>query len=609
MFSNAIVGVCILVLCCHASDWSLCFEGCCYYRTEDRVTWQDGYDICKAMGGDFPSIHSKEEDDFVIHSVCRVDHRTRCWIGLHDHTNDGKWQFQWTDGSPVNYTNWYVGGNYDDNGYTGKGYSNKYGVDISRFQQGDVWTVHYYLYTAYASCKKCPMGVPAVSPTSKPTESPTISQTESPTDSPMETPIPTVSPTEMPTESPSDSPSVNPTESPSVSQTETPTESPSDIPTFNPTESPTVKPTVTPTGIPIFEQVQSSLDLCLSIISQVNSFGDVYNNPDHRRSTFEGEELDDKDLASRVAAELRVCSNIVEAVGFFRKKYISLFEKKDGGNWDVHGSIVLNVGGTHFTTSLETLRSVRGSRFEKMFSEESATNRSNDGTYFIDRNPNTFAHILNYLREGDLLIESNDRALRSQLFDDVEYFELPQELKLYLTYAAVDGMELWLSELTFLNKELKKVGRKMGGLLYQNTLDGDSAGNFHSRCDGKGATVVIYESVNGNIFGGYTSRSWSNPSSGRYYSSTGSFLFRLRPSMERYDLKIGRENYAVYHRNTYGPTFGGGHEIYITDYCRSIANCYSSSGNTYDVPSSYELTGGSHNFRIKDYVVLLATGL
>jgi len=194
------------------------------------------------------------------------------------------------------------------------------------------------------------------------------------------------------------------------------------------------------------------------------------------------------------------------------------------------------------------------------------------------------------------------------LLDDAKYYELPTKLKDYLTYTPIEGMELSLTELNFLNKELKKVGKKMGGLLYQSTKDGNSVSNFHSRCDGHGATVVIYKSVNGNMFGGYTSRSWSNPISGSYYTSSGCFLFRLRPSMERYDVKSGREDSAVYMQNTYGPTFGDGHDIYITDTCTSYANCYS-HGSTYDIPSSYELTGGDRYFRIKDYVVLLATAL
>ena len=41
--------------------------------------------------------------------------------------------------------------------------------------------------------------------------------------------------------------------------------------------------------------------------------------------------------------------------------------------------------------------------------------------------------------------------------------------------------------------------------------DGWAASTFHSNCDGKGPTVTIVQ-VGSYIFGGYTDKSWSNPS-------------------------------------------------------------------------------------------------
>jgi len=565
MFSNArIVVVCIMVLYCRAAtDWSLCLGGCCYYRSKNAVSWHNGLAICKAKGGDYASIHSKEENKYVQDTVCGGSH---CFLGLTDANKEGTWT--WTDGSPMDYTSW---DSSEPNGCCGTGdhggfYSNRYmWHDLDENWKG-----------VYAACKRCNSN----------------------------TPMPTPSPTNEPTKSPTDQPTKSPTFPP--------TKSPTNPPTGNPTESPSINPTESPTVPPVPDKVKSSLDVCLGIVREVVSFRDGYNTLEHRRrTTNENEELDEEDIAARATEKLGVCSRIARAVGSFHEQHNAMAEKKGGSVFKSldDGPIVLNVGGTHFTTRLQTLRSVSGSWFHRMFREGSSTNRTDDGTYFIDRNPSTFVHILNYLRDGDLLIESNDRALRSQLLDDVEYFELPEELKLYLTYTAGVGMDLWLSELTFLSRELKKVSKKMGGLLYQNTQDGDSVGNFHSRCDGKGPTVVIFKSANGNVFGGYTSRSWSSRSSGKYYSSSGSFLFRLRPSIEKYEMKSGRESYAVYLQKSYGPTFGGGHEIWITDNCRSIASCYSSCGNTYNVPTSYELAGGSRNFRIQDYVVLLATTL
>jgi len=58
-------------------------------------------------------------------------------------------------------------------------------------------------------------------------------------------------------------------------------------------------------------------------------------------------------------------------------------------------------------------------------------------------------------------------------------------------------------------KEPKGVSKKFGGLLYEATKDGSSSSNFHSRCDNKGATVVIIETTAGNVFGGFTDQVWN----------------------------------------------------------------------------------------------------
>ena len=45
-------------------------------------------------------------------------------------------------------------------------------------------------------------------------------------------------------------------------------------------------------------------------------------------------------------------------------------------------------------------------------------------------------------------------------------------------------------------------------LIYRGSRDGWKARNFHDKCDGKGANIVIMKSKAGKIFGGYTSVGW-----------------------------------------------------------------------------------------------------
>ena len=48
-----------------------------------------------------------------------------------------------------------------------------------------------------------------------------------------------------------------------------------------------------------------------------------------------------------------------------------------------------------------------------------------------------------------------------------------------------------------------------------------------------------------------------------------------------------RRAYFIYCRSSYGPTFGGGFDIYISNYASSNSNSYSDLGWTYSPPSGY----------------------
>jgi len=272
---------------------------------------------------------------------------------------------------------------------------------------------------------------------------------------------------------------------------------------------------------------------------------------------------------------------------------------------DFSEQIILDVGGRLFTTSLSTLRSINGTFFEKMFRKGANTTISANGTYFIDRDPSTFAYILDYLRSGDLLVESDDVNVRMQVLDDAEYFKLPNALQDYLRWSSVAGIDLWFSEVDFINDQLKKVSKELGGLLFQASKDGDAVSTFHSRCDNKGPSVVIVETSSGNVFGGYTSASWS--SSAGYTASTGAFLFRLRPSMKRYDRRDGSQSYAIYRHSSYGPVFGNGHTLFINN-CMGVATCYVEN-TAYNITAYYGLNDGERYFRLKDYAVVQAKAL
>ena len=111
-------------------------------------------------------------------------------------------------------------------------------------------------------------------------------------------------------------------------------------------------------------------------------------------------------------------------------------------------------------------------------------------------------------------------------------------------------------------------------LLYRATVDGFSATNFHSKCDGQSNTLTIIKSTNGNVFGGFTTKPWSQ--NGVWINDPDAFIFSLINSKKtpmKFYCKLAQN--AIYCRADYGPTFGGGHDIHICDNSNTTQSSYS----------------------------------
>ena len=128
-------------------------------------------------------------------------------------------------------------------------------------------------------------------------------------------------------------------------------------------------------------------------------------------------------------------------------------------------------------------------------------------------------------------------------------------------------------------------------------VDHSSAGaehTFHAGCDGKGATVVVAKTELGRRFGGVADKSWSSETG--YVVSDAAFLFCLdchgplvqgTPAAHQLKLTSDNYNYALFHTNASGPTFGGGHDLKIQG--KGFAGPSDS-----DLGSTYECPVGQH---------------
>ena len=172
-------------------------------------------------------------------------------------------------------------------------------------------------------------------------------------------------------------------------------------------------------------------------------------------------------------------------------------------------TVKLNVGGHLFTTSLQTLTKDPNSMLAAMFSGKFEMKPSEDGTFFIDRDGTHFRFILNYLRNGELILPDGATFLK----------ELEAEAKFYQIQGIVDELKpktpKHFEESVILTDEnhrsvLKGWLPSQGGkwrLLFRASRDGFAAATFHSKCDNKGPTVTIVKSGN-NVFGGFSEQSW-----------------------------------------------------------------------------------------------------
>jgi len=136
-------------------------------------------------------------------------------------------------------------------------------------------------------------------------------------------------------------------------------------------------------------------------------------------------------------------------------------------------------------------------------------------------------------------------------------------------------------------------------LIYKGTKDGMTSNAFHEKCNNRGPTVTIIKSKHGKIFGGFIDQAWTTRSG--YINTRNSWLFSLitKAKYEMNDPSTYAQ-YGGYDASGYGPTFGGGHDIYLaTDFTSNSNYC---NRHSYNFPDYTTLAGG-YNFQVEEVEV------
>jgi hypothetical protein len=144
-------------------------------------------------------------------------------------------------------------------------------------------------------------------------------------------------------------------------------------------------------------------------------------------------------------------------------------------------------------------------------------------------------------------------------------------------------------------------------LLYRASRDGWQGQDFHSRCDSKGATVTVIKCTGGFVFGGYADVSWHSGNS--HSQSAQAFLFSLHSPSGVGPVKlplVQNHQNAMYCAASWGPTFGGGHDLHVANCANSSTSSCTNLGHTYQLPpgqSAQTFFTGSHHFQAAEVEV------
>jgi len=155
-----------------------------------------------------------------------------------------------------------------------------------------------------------------------------------------------------------------------------------------------------------------------------------------------------------------------------------------------------------------------------------------------------------------------------------------------------------------------KTDKKKWILCYSGLKNGFISTAFHKAADNKGPSLVIIQSSNGNIFGGYNPQPWS--SSAGYNNDNTSFLFTLvnKEGMPPTKFsKLSGKN-GCYSNSGNGPVFGEGYDLFISSNSNKNTNSYTNLGLSYsttiqDKTLKQKLLPGSYYFTVKEIEVFI----
>jgi len=114
----------------------------------------------------------------------------------------------------------------------------------------------------------------------------------------------------------------------------------------------------------------------------------------------------------------------------------------------------------------------------------------------------------------------------------------------------------------------------------------------------------VVKATNDYIAGGYASVSWA--SIGNYVYDSNAFLFTLtNPSNKPLKMAVSSLSDALFDVPSYGPTFGNGHDMHISDGSNTNTNSHISS-SSYTYPNGTSGSPGTFQILLNFFYFLIS---
>jgi len=270
--------------------------------------------------------------------------------------------------------------------------------------------------------------------------------------------------------------------------------------------------------------------------------------------------------------------------------------------------IILNIGGTLFETTRQTLTKQPNSMLNVMFngSNEDIVKPDSKGHYFIDRDPEHFQTILNYLRTDQLILPES-KIERTKLELELDFYCIKTEEKI-LTTAIDSSIIVNEKEFNSIRNFLPQKNPSFK-LLYRATKLGFENCNKIINTSKQQPRLYLFKTQS-TVFGGYSTVDESDAPLNSYYRDDQAFIFTLKNLLntppEKYICKVPSNSKYKWPNNCID--FGGGGDIQI--------NMDTKQGHT-NFPYHYECNrfssyiegkaflGGCNNFTVTEVEIFI----